>query len=338
MDLEPIDIVFDGDQTDISNQAIGSRDNPTFFISPPITDCIGVSLLYASVPFTYHVIDQTCNAFEFTGDSLGPTICTLASGTYNSQNFPNAFLAALGAGGFTASNYGVEVDNTDMKLTVWRAAGSGTFTINFNVGNSAFRSLGFMQTSYTSTTTPYFDNNETLRSWQNIRSPRVVNFTGPGQMFLSSDFGSNLFGKVRNQTSNSPLVGFWSVNANYTGTIEANKDNPERIPISKSDVSTVKLKLLLGNRNLYQTPLTSGLVDYLPLNGESFQVALRFYRLISSEKVTNDAMGNSSTTLTNNLKSSVYQPMQLQQKDLFSIRRTAATPSQQPNITRRKVG
>lgn len=308
MDLEPIDVVFDGDEIALSNNVTGSRDNPTFNISPPITDCVGMALLYTSVPFTYYVIDNTCNRFDLTYQS-STYQCLISPGTYNSQNIGGEITAAIAraststiGGQFTAF-----VDNTDTNLVIYNnTAGSGlAFSLNFNVSNSVYQTLGFNQTTYSSTTTRFFDNNENPIDKHNIIAPRVVNLTGPGQMYLNSDLGGSLFGKVRNQTAAQGILGFWPINANYTGTIETFRDNPLRIPIGRSNITTISLKLLLGNRTRYNNGDGSGEKDHLQLNGEAFKVAIRFFRLAAGERMTTDSAGNSITSTADSSKSSV---------------------------------
>jgi hypothetical protein len=311
MDLEPIDVIFDGDEIALSDRVTGTRDNPTFNIIPPITDCVGVALLYTSIPFTYYVIDNTCNQFQLGYQSLFYT-CTLTPGTYNAQNIGGEFIASISraANATVAGQFTAFVDNTDMNFVVYNnTAGTGTaFNLNFNVINSAFQSLGFNQQNYISSATTFYDNTETAFTKHNVIAPRVINLTGPGQMYLNSDLGGNLFGKVRNQTAAQGLVGFWPVNANYTGTIESFRENPMRIPIGRTNISTISLKLLLGNRTQYNSGDGTGAKDYLQLNGEAFKVAIRFFRLAAGERVTTDSAGNSTTSTTEMGKSSVYRP------------------------------
>jgi hypothetical protein len=330
-DLEPIDVVFDSDEVTTSNNATGIRDNPTFIIEPPITDCVGVSLLYANVPFTYYVIDNTNNRFNVTITTGGNTAtnapCTIAPGTYNSQNIGAQVVNALVAGAIAAqagsaaiTNVDAFVDNTDVKLVVRRLTGALTagdsFTLNFNVSNSAARVLGFAETTYSSSfSSGLFDNQEVAIVGHALKSPRVVNLTGPAQMFLYSDFGSALYGKVRNQKATAPLIGFWPINANYTGTIETFRETPMRIPISSSTISKCTLGLLLGNRIRYNNDGV-GDVSYLQLNGEAFQVALRFYRLVPLDRPSIDAAGNSTTT-SFSMKGNVYNPASFTQQDVF---------------------
>ena len=323
MDLEPVDVVFDGDEIALSERVTGTRDNPIFNITPPITDCVGVALLYASIPFTYYVVDNTCNRFDLTYSSTTYE-CSLTPGTYNAQNIGGEFIAAIlrGANSTVSSAFLAFVDNTDMNFVVYNnTAGSGTsFSLNFNITNSAYQILGFNQTSYSSSTTTFYDNTETAISKHNIIAPRVINLTGPGQMYLNSDFGGNLFGKVRNQTAAQGLVGFWPVNANYTGTIETFRDNPMRIPVGRSTISSINLKLLLGNRTAYDNGDGRGIRDHLPLNGEAFKVAIRFFRLAASERITTDSAGNSTMTSTDSSKSSVYRPSSVTTRSIVGPR------------------
>lgn len=309
MDLEPIDVVFDSDEVAVNDAVFGTRDNPSFYINPPITDCVGIALLYVNVPFTYYVIDNTNNRFDFKETPIAAfRQCLIAPGTYNSQNIGAQILAAMDNAGVpnATTNYTVEVDNTDLKLLISHTGGTSTqFSIDFNVNNSAYRTLGFNIATYTSTNGNYFDNNETeVVGKYHVISPRVVNLTGPGQMFLSSSFAPTLFGKVRNQAAIKPLLGFWSVNANYTGTIETFRESPMRIPFSKMTVGQVDLKLLLGNRTTYNS--AAGETDYLQLEGESYQVALRFFRQIPSENTVLDAAGNSTTQMKTGGRGMVY--------------------------------
>lgn len=308
MELEPIDVIFDGDEIALSQRVTGTRDNPIFNITPPINDCVGVAVLYASVPFTYYVIDNTCNRFDLT---LSATTynCSLAPGTYNTQNIAGEFLAAIARQGTTtvSSQFIAFVDNTDINFTIYNnTAGSGTpFSLNFNVANSAYQALGFNQTTYNSVTTQFNDNNEVTLAKHNIIAPRVINLTGPGQMYLNSDLGGALFGKVRNQTAAQGILGFWPINANYTGTIESFRDNPMRIPIGRSTITSINLKLLLGNRTVYNNGDGTGNTDYLQLNGEAFKIAIRFFRLAAGERIVTDGAGNSTITSQDSSRSSV---------------------------------
>lgn len=305
MDIEPIDVVLDSEEIATSDQVTGTRDNPSFTINPPITECVGLAVLYASVPFTYYVIDRTCNSFELTYQSTTYT-CSMTPGTFNSTNVGGELIAAISraADSTVAGSFTAYVDTTDNNFVIYNnTAGSGiSFTLNFNVLNSVYRTLGFNQSSYSSAATTFYDNSETAITKHRVIAPRVINLTGPGQMYLNSDLGGSLFGKVRNQTAAQGLLGFWPVNSNYTGTIETFRENPIMIPVGKSTITKINLKLLLGNRTEYDVSNT-GILDHLPLNGESFQVAIRFFRAAAGERTVTDAAGNSTTTSQDSTKS-----------------------------------
>lgn len=314
MDLDFCDLTLNGDQLQISDQVTGTRDNPTFSIVPPITDCVGLAMKSITVPFTYYVVDNTCNTFDLTYKSNVYT-CRLTPGSYNDQNIGGEFIAAIRrtAAGALASDFRAYVDNTSNNFIIYTAGVStdptNAFQINFNVINSAASNLGFDQALYSSSNVgTFYDNSETPLTNYRISSPRIINLTGPGEMYLNSDLGGSVFGQIRNQTSAQGLLGKWDVNCNYTGTIEHKESNPSRLKISRCTISKINLKLLLGNRTAYDNGSGTGIKDYLQLNGESFSVTIRFFRLAATERVTTDALGNSTTTSIDMSKSSVYRP------------------------------
>ncbi len=320
--ITPIDIIFDSDQVDTSTNVTGVRDRPIFTLQPAIENCVGVALLYANVPFTYYVIDNTNNHFGL--ESAGVYYdCTIAPGTYNSVNIASQVIDALARASVpNFTHYAAFVDNTDSKFVMYKTSNVHiSFKLDFVTipDNQCFRVLGFEQAIYTSTTATFNDNAENvITNTNNIKSPRVVNLSGPGQMFLASDFGPTIYGKVRNQTSKDALIGFWPVNSNYQGTIEYSREDPPRITMSRTTVSKIQLKLLLGNRTQYA--IGDNQVEYLPLNGEAFQVGLRFFVLESEENQSYDSVGNSVISLQNKNRSSVYQPTQLTQNSIKRIR------------------
>lgn len=294
MGIKPIDVVFDSGEVD-TGRASGTSDNPRFAMLPAIERCVGISLIYANIPFTYYVIDETNNQFK-----VGSTTCSIAPGTYNSVNLiPQLQLATTGL------NLAFFVDVTTSKLVSYLTV-AGSFTLDFNVANSCAEVLGFAQTSYASidpATVPLYDNADTLLTKQYIQGPRVVNLSGPSQMFVSSDLGSIIYGNVRNQTGNKSLIGFFPVNNNYQGTIDMVRENPPVIKTSPVNVSTVELKLTIGNRTSYGA---SGL-SYLSLNGEYFQVAIRFWVESDVNEYTTDTIGNAEMTSVNTHRSSIFR-------------------------------
>lgn len=323
MDLEVIDVTFNSNQIGVSPNATGIRDNPTFNIVPPITDCVGIAMKQASVPFTYYVVDLTSNVFELIynpGGGLTTYTCTLSPGSYNAQNIGGEFIAAIKRAypEFITSpdEFVAYVDNTEQTFIVYNTRNIA-FTLNFNVSNSAFNNLAFEQASFTSITGTFYDNSEVARTFPRIESPRIINLTGPQDMYVDSDMGGMLFGKIRNQTAADGLIGHITIGTNYTGTIEEKEENPMMRDVGRCTISRISLKLKLGNITRYDNGDGKGVRDYLPLNGESFFVKLRFFRLKTRERVTTDSMGNSATSTQDSTKSSVFRTSDIQPKQVF---------------------
>jgi hypothetical protein len=295
MGLKPIDVIFDSGQVDMGN-ATGSTDNPKFTLLPAVEKCVGISLIYANIPFTYYVVDETNNQFKFNG-----ALCTIQPGTYNSINIvPQLNLAATNAGALNTSFF---VDSTTSKLVASLTV-VGTFTLDFTVGNTVASVLGFDNIIYSSSSTPtIYDNSDVALTNDYIQAPRVVNLSGPSQMFLNSDLGSVIYGNVRNQSGARSLLGFWPVNANYQGTIDMIRENPPVIKTSPVNISSLNLNLTIGNRISYGALNNA----YLSLNGEAFQVGIRFWVETDINEFTTDGAGNSVMSSTNLERSSIFK-------------------------------
>lgn len=312
--LKPIDVVFDSAEVD-TGRAVGTTDNPRFTLLPAIERCVGLSVIYANVPFTYYVIDETNNKFNVT--TSGTTTCTVVPGTYNSINLiPQLLLATNGL------NLQFFVDLTTSKLVTYYNSTS-PFTLDFNVTESIADVLGFDKVAYSSVTTGIYDNADALITNSFVQAPRVVNLSGPSQMFLNSDLGSIIYGKVRNQTGNKSLLGFWPVNSNYQGTIDMVRENPPVIKTSAVNISNLNLSLSIGNRTSYGANSS----PYLSLNGEAFQIGIRFWVESDLNTYTSDKVGNAQMTSSNQQRSTVY-------RDQNNIDRTTVFGKGKPSMKR----
>jgi hypothetical protein len=310
--LTPIDIIFDSDQIG-TEQVSGSRDSPQFTLLPSIENCVGVSVTYANVPFTYFVIDGTNKTFllDINTGSPSPVTITLTEGTYNIVNIVTQLKSQIDAATVwdAGVDYDIFIDSTTSKLVIYKLTNiSTTFSIDFS-SNQLGKILGFEKILYTSTSTTIINDSDVILSARhNVQAPRVINLSGPAQMFLDSDLGSVLFGSVRNQSGTRGLLGFWPVNCNYQGTIEYLNPNPEMIPITKTNISKIQLSLTVGNQAAYSINGVS--TSHLQLNGEPFQVGLRFWKEVSDNKHEKDAMGN-VTTSVREISGSVYAPKKI---------------------------
>lgn len=309
--LSPVDIIFDSDQVG-TNQVTGIKDNPTFTLLPSIENCVGVSVTYANVPFTYFVVDGTNNTFgiDYDTDSGSDSYntITLDEGTYNIVNVVTQLKAKIDADGTWTSgtDYDLFIDSTTSKLVIYKLTSLAVqFKLDFSQ-NDLGKVLGFEKQIYTSTEATLVDDVDvTLSSREHVIAPRVINLSGPAQMFLDSDLGSLVFGSVRNQSGSRGLLGFWPVNTNYQGTIEYLNPNPEMIPITNTTITKIGLSLAIGNISQYSVGGNS--TNYLPLNGEPFQVGLRFWKEVADNFLKTDSLGN-VTTQVRDKSGSVFNP------------------------------
>lgn len=329
MSIRPVDIILDSTQAGTSDRVTGTTDAPVFNLFPAVEDCVGVSLIYANVPFTYYVIDSTNNKFTIQSADYGTAAaCEIDPGTYNSINIGNQILDAIKRKNNAASTtqYVVYIDSTSGKL-VWydqttTPLSGNTFQLDFSVIDSVGPTLGFNAAIYASSSQTFRDDTETAITKPVIFAPRVANLTGPSQMFLASDFGGAVYGSVRNQSSNQPLLGFWPVNSNYQGTIEYVRETPPVIPISRTNVSSIRLGLLIGNRTRYGVSGSSTATqEFLSLNGEGYQIGLRFHCLSTDLNLVNDSVGNSVMSSREDTTSNVYNPKKFQRNNVVSKRK-----------------
>lgn len=72
-------------------------DAPTFTMRPNLSDIIGMTLIWANVPFSYFIVDDTGNTFEVSVDGGGTfEEYTLPPGTYNSQSICEVINSSFG--------------------------------------------------------------------------------------------------------------------------------------------------------------------------------------------------------------------------------------------------
>lgn len=317
----PIDVIFDSSQVG-TLQVTGTTDKPCFTLLPAIEDCVGVAVNYVNVPFTYFIIDGTNNQFYIRNNSI-PTkySCVLEEGSYNSINFCTQVKAAI-----AATNYPDEleiyVDTTNSKLVIYKLTNTADApTLNFDIfgGPELARIMGFTGNSnhiYTGTTATFFDESDNeMVGVGNLKAGNVINLSGPAQMYLDSDLGSSIFGSVRNQAGNRGLLGFWPINCNYQGTIEYLNLNPDMFPMTRTKISRINLSLTLGNRTEYK--VNGKTSDHLQLNGEAFQVGLRFWKKINEGTENSDNLGNQSVSVQSSA-GQIFNPKRFKKSSVHS--------------------
>lgn len=319
--LVPIDIVFDSSLVGTEN-ATGTPDNPQFNLRPPLDDVVGVGLLYASVPFSYSVIDATNNKFKlglYSGGMLvTEKILEIVPGTYNVTNLPLQLVDAYRQA-FPLENQNLFqffIDDTSSQLVAYFNVVTvyDEFRLDFTVQYSAHEALGFKKAIYKSQSAPIRNNAEQVITNRNLTAPGVVNLSGPSQMYLASSLASTLHGSVRNHASQTQLLGFWPVNENYQGIIEYSRDLPAMMAFGKKDsISSLNFKLLLGNRTSYGRDDDGTVDDHLSLNGESFQIALRFFKEVPDDMLSHALGGFSGAVSVPTSSSQHFAPKQSSQ-------------------------
>jgi len=295
MDLIPIDVILSSGEA--NGESVVNLDNP-YFIMDELRDVVGVTVLQASIPFSYYVFDNTNNQFRVTvtaGTSPAQATyrCTITPGSYNSINLipqlNNALATAVnvatsGVVNLAAAGFRTWVDvSTSSLVLVNTNTFGGAFTVNFtDLTNPARDLLGFygtMSTSSVSTASvPLFDNNEVSISGNYVTSPFSVNLSGENLLFLHSSIASSVYGTVRTHTQAADILQFMTVNNNYQGMIEWINPNPtEKKPMTRNTITKASFYFTLGFRTRFQ----SGAVErqYLEFRGQPFQLALRFYQI-----------------------------------------------------------
>lgn len=295
MDLVPIDVILSSGEA--NGDSVVNLDAPNF-IMDELRDVVGVTVLQASIPFSYYVFDNLTNQFKITvtaGTSPAQSTytCTITPGSYNSINLipqlTNAFATArnssntvvkISSAGFRAW---VDVTTSSLVIVNTNTTDGGAFTVNFAAPiNSAASTLGFYNTpsvaSVSTGSVPLLDNNEVAVTGNYVTSPFSVNLSGDNLLFLHSSIASSVYGTVRTHTQSSDILQFMTVNNNYQGMIEWVNPNPtEMKPMTRNTITKATFYFTLGFRTRFQAGSTER--QFLEFRGQTFQLALRFYQI-----------------------------------------------------------
>lgn len=267
--LHPVDLILDSLEG-------GNKDRPEFILKHPIEDVVGISLFYANLPFSYHVFDDTNNRVDLQIIG-GATIedIRIPPGTYTTTGIALVLNDILtDPSGFKFRTF---VDFTTSRLVILNECEG--FELKF-YSETLEHPLGFVPgTTYSvNLKADIKDNNEVIWPSYFIVSPRVVNLTGPNQMFLHANLNTDLYGAVNNGQGVNDIIGFWPVNCNYQGLIRYFNHSPVFFPVTKTIIHSISYYLTIGSRNQYVETSGGTTQTHLPLQGETFQIGLRFYR------------------------------------------------------------
>lgn len=273
----PVEIVLDsGDLT------AGTRDYPSFTLSPALEDVVGVTIHYANVPFTYDVVDYFNNVCQIVVDIGGTNTeqaFNLSIGTYTSQNILRELTNRLADSGLSgASNYKFFIESDSNRLVIYNAVDN--FQWRTTSDRTSAEVLGFEKNkTYSATFGPIINENDIFTgNVYSIRSPFSVNLSGSAQMYLHCpQLQGHLKGAVRAGPNMSDVAGFWPIKTIFLNFIVHEAPFPAVFPFSDTTITNLDFYLTIGSKKLYGNSLSTA-TKYLSLKGLPFQVGIRFYR------------------------------------------------------------
>lgn len=292
VDIEPIDMVFDSRNSD-------NPDYPEFFIQD-LSDVIGCSVMWVNVPMSFNVIDELNNVIKWKwlsapagsgieSASVGQWIdLVIKNGTYTPVGFQQEFRRALFS---TTSLSGVSeqrantlkkifclIGSSDAKLTIYSTiVQNPTFAIRIDNEEMA-KILGFEPgVEYQSGVDFIWQNGEPVDAdgVDYITAPNMVKLIGQPRLDLHSSLLDSA--TLINGGSSSDIIFSFPVTAKV-GDYITFQPNPSMIPLSRPPMSSVRFYLTQGDRAQYKTKGMTEPVNYLPLNGDGFQVCIRFFK------------------------------------------------------------
>lgn len=179
-----VELELDSKDSQKTNDQDDKTDWPTFFLTRPLQNIVGMKVLQAEIPFSYYVINSSNNTFSLNESGVVPTATvTIPVGNYTSSSLASAFGTALTTSSVAlgAKTYTVVYSTLTQKFTITSTAAPGsTFTLTFgtstDTGNTNPRFyLGFPAGATTSNTTP------------SLESPNIPQISGPNYIYLNSE-------------------------------------------------------------------------------------------------------------------------------------------------------
>lgn len=306
-EVNAVDILFDSRNYNFRDLG-ASPDNPSFVIEPALDNIISVTPLWVNIPFTYYVIDRLNNEFQimnnalFTGDNPDSlvraasslTILRLMPGTYSAESLKSEFKRVCTIGIVQEGiNMRMELEPHTQRLNLinTRLGAAQAFGLNFPVAELA-AILGFNPGwNYPTFGQIYIDgvqlinaNDVPNRMW-NIRAPGLVNLLQSPTLNLHCDLPLGEYNRqVPNYDSGSAsdILMKIPVTTNFGGYLFQNavQGSEQRWERNRS-IDSVKFRLTIDGRQNYgkgsvDVDSVPQKVQYLPLNGDGFQVMMRF--------------------------------------------------------------
>lgn len=153
-------------------------------LNRPIEHVHRIGVRRVILPFSYYVFDN--KSFNFDEGS-GPLTITL-NGNFTKSEIETELKTQLDLVG--SDTYTVSIDQNTYLITI---SSTGSFSLDFNVNDSAFDPLGFDETTYSTASSH--------------TSPNAVNLNGPLSLFVKSNkLCSGTRGKFINQNQISNVI------------------------------------------------------------------------------------------------------------------------------------
>lgn len=300
-----IDVLFDSTTAD-------NKDKPMFTLSPPVENVVGITLVWANVPFSYYTIDNLNNEITvqiWVTDAYVDHVRRLRPGTYNPDTLADEFMRLFQmdaeiqyAGGFQAffdvARAKLIIYNADMIPLEGDEAGFRIYTESPQLGSilgwslndddqymltsqfqQVWRNSAIVAAEYDETTYP--DEEDRIHY---AEPDGLLNLAYSPVLRLHSNLAGTM-SNCRTQSDRTNVMAHIPIQGNFQSFMFY-QPMSAMAPIGRQDITSAEFYLTLpdrtsyGSENVfnYETQESSVVtVPYLPLNGEGFQVCVRFH-------------------------------------------------------------
>jgi hypothetical protein len=289
------DIVFNTMDPD----NFGTKDHGKFEVTN-LNNISAMTLLWANIPYSYYVIDRLNNEFQIIYENEEPeeeqvtaVACRIQPGTYTPPSFCNELRRVFTSNEnvYAGADYRAYIDDRTARLVIYNTSLTGNENFKILINDKYLAEiLGFpLGTTVTSHFGQLFKDGELLDSDNDdnnlhyIVAPGLLNLTFASVIELRSNLSNYLEYSSRRPTWGSEVVGIFPLNTIFTGYL-FQPGNGNAVPCGKlPSLPHVEFYLSLPGRDKYAANSTSEdnndyvIQQELPLNGQGFQVCIRFH-------------------------------------------------------------
>ena len=277
--IVPLDIILD------SKNLGKDRDNPTFQLTN-LENIVGMSVLWANIPFSFYVIDGSCNKFliRFPHQGLAVDwVVDLQFGTYTPLGLQQEIRRAVTIAGFAispndAAAFTVIITSFDSRMLLYHP----TLAFQMKVISTELADiLGYEYDTWVAS--------QTAQLWKDgilvndgdlvnyVKGIESVKLLGTPRLNLHSNLSANMVGMVREENESSDVIFSFPITNNF-GTYLYGAGSMAIIPIARQNIYKINLYWTQGSRTSYVNFRDNSVSNFLPLNGDGFQVCIRFFQ------------------------------------------------------------